>query len=108
MKLASLLLLSQEQRQTLRRNYEILRQEVDKIGREYEQKSYEELLGNVEPTILTVTTAAGVKLTFVAEAYHLQKDGTICFCIDADGLPTICGIKPSYSFYKRPDGSVYY
>jgi hypothetical protein len=108
MKLANLWSLSQEQRQALRRNYEILQQEVDKIGREYEQKSYEELLGKTEPTILTVTTAAGVKLTFVAEAYHLQKDGTICYCIDTDGLPTILGIKPSYNFYKRPDGSVYY
>jgi hypothetical protein len=108
MKLADLFPLSQEQRQTLRRNYEILRQEVDKIGREYEQKSYEELLSKAEPTILTEITAEGVTLTFVAEAYHLQKDGTICFCIDADGLPTICGIKPSYSFYKRSDGSVYY
>jgi hypothetical protein len=108
MKLAELFPLSQEQRQTLRRNYEILRQEVDNIGREYEQKSYEELLSKAEPTILTVITAAGVKLSFVAEAYHLQKDGTICYCIDADGLPTIFGIKPSYNFYKRPDGSVNY
>ena len=108
MKLAELLPLSKEQRQTLIRNYQILRQEVDKIGKEYEQKSYEELLSKNEPTILTVTTAAGFKLTFVAEAYYLQKNGTICFCIDADGLPTLLGIKPSYNFYKRSDDSVYY
>lgn len=108
MKLANLFLFSKEQRQILRRNYEILQQEVAKIGRKYEQQSYEELLSKNEPTILTVTTAAGFKLTFVAEAYHLQKDGTICFCIDADGLPTIFGIKPSYNFYKHSDGSVYY
>lgn len=100
--------LSNERRQTLSRNYDILRQAVDNIGREYEQKSYEELLNHEKSKMLTVTTAAGLTLTFVAEAYHLQKDGTICFCIDADGLPTLFGIKPSYNFYKRPDGSVYY
>jgi hypothetical protein len=37
MKLAELLPLSKEQRQTLIRNYQILRQEVDKIGKEYER-----------------------------------------------------------------------
>ncbi|MFN9668719.1 MAG: hypothetical protein ACK573_07755 [Pseudanabaena sp.] len=107
MKLAHLFCFNKEQRQILRLNYQILRQEVDKIGREYEKQSYEELLSKNEPTVLNVITAAGFKLTFVAEVYHLRKDGTICFCIDADGLPTIFGLKPSYNFYKRSDGSVY-
>jgi hypothetical protein len=28
--------------------------------------------------------------------------------IDSYGLPTLAGVKPSYQFVKRPDGSVYY
>jgi hypothetical protein len=107
MKLIELFPLSQEQRQTFRKNYEIIQQEVEKIGREYEQKSYEELLHSTEQGFI-VTTAEGLKINCSAEAYDKQKDGTICFCIDADGLPTIFSIKPSYHFYKRPDGSVYY
>jgi len=88
MKLANLFCFNKEQRQILRLNYQILRQEVDKIGREYEKQSYEELLSKNEPTVLNVITAAGFKLTFVAEVYHLRKDGTICFCIDADVIKT--------------------
>ncbi len=42
------------------------------------------------------------------DAYHVQKNGTVAVSIDADGLPTILGIKPSYHFYKRPGGSIYY
>lgn len=48
------------------------------------------------------------KIYFSAEAYNIKPDGTLCFCIDAEGLPTLLGIKPSYHFYKRPDNSVYY
>jgi hypothetical protein len=33
----------------------------------------------------------------------------LCICIDAKSkLPTWFGIKPSYRFFKRRDGSVYY
>lgn len=93
--------------QQLHQNYEILQQEVQKLGLEYERKSYEELLRPAEDHF-TVKIIDAREITFSAEAYDRLKDGTICFCIDADGLPTLWGIKPSYHFYKRPDGSVYY
>lgn len=93
--------------QQLRQNYEILQQEVQKLGLEYEQKSYEELLRSAEDN-LAVKIIDDHEITFSAEAYNRHKDGTICFCIDADGLPTFLGIKPSYHFYKRLDGSIHY
>jgi hypothetical protein len=93
--------------QQLRQNYEILQREVQKLGLEYEQKSYEELLRPAEENF-RVKMIDDRQITFSAEAYDRLKDGTISFCIDVDGLPTLWGIKPSYHFYKRPDGSVYY
>lgn len=93
--------------QQLRQNYEILQREVQKLGLEYEQKSYDELLRPAEDNF-TVKIIDDYEITFSAEAYDRQKDGTIYFCIDADGLPTFLGIKPSYHFYKRPDGSIHY
>ncbi|MEA5533672.1 hypothetical protein [Crocosphaera sp. XPORK-15E] len=107
MKLIELLPLREKQRQILHQNYQILQEEIDKIGKEYEQKSYEELLNSDEKNII-ITTADHLEISLSVEVYNVQKDGTICICIDADGLPTIFSIKPSYQFYKRPDGSVYY
>lgn len=94
-------------RQQLRQNYAILRREVDRLGKEYEQKSYEELLDPAESTEI-IRIVDNQKLNFSAEVYHLKKDGTLCFSLDADGLPTMFGIKPSYHFYKRPDNSIFY
>lgn len=91
----------------LHNNYEILKTEVEKVGREYEKKSYQELLRPAEQNS-TMRLIGERKIYFNAEAYHVKPDGTLYFCIDADGLPTRFGVKPSYHFYKRPDNSVYY
>ena len=106
MKLIELFSLTQQQRNCLEKNYTIMERAVEKIGKKYEQKSYEELLYCSEESVLKL--AENQTITCYAEAYHVQKNGTICFCIDADGLPTIFGIKPSYHFYKRINGSVYW
>lgn len=95
------------QSQELYRNYEILERELQKVGQEYEQKSYQELLSPAEDNS-TKVMIGDRKIYFSAEAYNIKPDGTLCFCIDAEGLPTLLGIKPSYHFYKRPDNSVYY
>ena len=95
------------QTEKLLENYEVLQHEVNKIGKVYEQKSYEELLLPAEQNS-TEIRAGDRTLYFSAEAYHIKPDRTLCFCIDADGLPTLWGVKPSYQFYKRRDGSVYY
>ncbi|GBF79648.1 hypothetical protein [Aphanothece sacrum] len=107
MNLNQLFLFNSQKRQQLKHNYQLLKQAVETVGKEFEQKSYLELLQPAEE-LFTVKMFEEHYLTFSGEAYHLKKDGTICFCLDVDGLPTLFGIKPSYHFYKRRDGSVYY
>lgn len=88
-------------------NYCILRTQVNLVGKEYERKSYEELLLPAEEGSISRVVGEHT-LSFSAEAYNKKDNGDLCFCIDAGGLPTPSNIKPSYQFYKRPDGSVYY
>ncbi len=99
--------ITRTKRQELHKNYKILKSEVEKLGKYYEQKSYEELLSPAEKNEI-IQIVNNQKLYFSGEAYQITKDGTLCFSLDADGLPTMLGIKPSYHFYKKPDQSVYY
>jgi hypothetical protein len=48
----------------------------------------------------------GDLLHFSAEAYRVDANGDIHFCVDVSGLPTRTSWKPSYVFTKRRDGSV--
>ena len=82
-------------------------QESEKIVREYEKRSYQEILSSEAKTVI-INLSDDQKITFSMDAYHIKKNGTVAVSIDADGLPTILGIKPSYHFYKKSDGSVYY
>lgn len=107
MKLVELFPLRKKQRQTLRENYQILWRESEKIGQEYEQKSYMEILSSPAKTII-INLSEEQQISCSIDAYHVQKNGTVEVSIDANGLPTIFGIKPSYHFYKKPDGSIYY
>jgi hypothetical protein len=51
----------------------------------------------------------GIRVFFSAEAYHTKRTGDLCVSVDVDAaVPTFLGIKPSYHFYKRSDGTVYY
>ncbi len=107
MKLIELFPFKKQHRQKLRENYQILWQEVEKIGKEYEQKSYNKILSSPAKTII-INLYEDQQISCSIDAYHVQKNGTVAVSIDADGLPTILGIKPSYHFYKKPDGSIYY
>ncbi|MEL4897442.1 hypothetical protein [Crocosphaera sp. Alani8] len=107
MKLIELFPFRKHHRQKLRENYQILWQEAEKIGREYEKRSYQEILSSEAKTVI-INLSDDQKITFSMDAYHIKKNGTVAVSIDADGLPTILGIKPSYHFYKKSDGSVYY
>lgn len=89
-----------------RENYDILRREVEIEGKRYEKMSYEEL--QKPPEELSCSRVVnGVELFFSAESYNTKPNGDLCFCVDVDGLPCLF-VKPSYQFYKRKDGSVYY
>jgi hypothetical protein len=84
-----------------------LRQELHKVAKEYEAMTYERLLAPAEE-LSTSREINGFTVHFSAEAYDIKKNGDICFCIDAEGLPTKARWKPSYRFFKRKDGSVYH
>jgi len=90
-----------------RDNYRMLRAAVDREGKRLEAMSYETLrqMGDKpsEPTLVD-----GRAVYFSAEVVDVRPNGDLFICIDADGLPTLWGVKPSYVFYKRPDGSIHY
>ena len=91
-----------------RKNWAFLRAAGNAIGSEYEGMSYEELQRPAEE-LSTERVIEGVRVFFSAEAYETKPNGDLCVCVDVDAaLPTLLGVKPSYHFYKRPDGSVYY
>lgn len=96
---------TRQQRQQLRQNYQILQQAAEKWGKRYEQKSYAELLHLEDEMIQEIEDE---QLSFSVEVYQIKTEGTLCVCLDMDGLPTLFAIKPSYHFYKRPDETVYY
>lgn len=107
MKLIELLPINKQHRERLQENYQILWREAEKIGKAYEQKSYHEILSSPAKTVI-MNLSEDQQISCSIDAYHVQKNGTVEVSIDADGLPTILGIKPSYHFYKKPDGSIYY
>ncbi|GEM_PF-5081342 len=77
------------------------------IGREFETKPYDALLAPAE--VLSGSRAfEGATLSFSAEAYRIDRNGDLYFCIDIDGLPTKQRWRPSYRFIKQKDGSVRY
>jgi hypothetical protein len=82
-----------------------LRAAVEQIGREFEARPYADLLKPAEELSFS-RTVDGALLHFSAEAYRVDENGDIHFCIDADGLPTKTWWKPSYRFTMRRDGTV--
>lgn len=82
-----------------------MRAAAQEIGREFESRPYEELLQPAE--VLSVSRVFnGDLLHFAAEAYRVDSNGDIHFCIDVSGLSTTTSWLPSYQFIKRRDGSV--
>jgi hypothetical protein len=90
-----------------RRNSTLMRRALAVVGPEFEQRSYEELTKPAE--ILSLSREfEGVELSFSAEVYETKANGDLAFCIDAGGVHAFPYPDPSYHFYKRKDGSVYY
>jgi hypothetical protein len=95
-------------RMRLERNHALLRRAAEEIGREFEAKSYEELRTHGAEDFDSEWIVDGVRVHYSGEAYRTLANGDLAFNIDVGGLPTRGWTKPSYHFYKRPDGSVYY
>lgn len=92
-----------------RSHWRLLRVETDRIGAEVEHWSYEQLDRDAEDQPLIERQFGAVQVIFQIERCDRLSNQDLCICIDAkSALPTWFGIKPSYRFYKRRDGSVYY
>ena len=93
---------------TLRANYALLRRAANEIGAEFESMPYAELQRPAEE-LSGERDYEGCRVTYSGEMYRLDRNGDIAFCVDVSArIPTLLGIKPSYQFHKRLDGSVYY
>lgn len=82
-----------------------MRAAAEELGREFQSRSYEELLQPAE-VLSGSRIFNGDLLHFSAEAYRVDDNGDIHFCIDFSGLPTKASWLPSYVFIKRRDGSI--
>ena len=90
-----------------RKNVALLKRALETVGPEFESRPYDDLQLPAEELSIE-REFEGVTLNFSAEAYNTKKNGDLCFCIDAGGLPTFPYAGPSWHFYKRSDGSTYY
>ncbi|MHB0959523.1 MAG: hypothetical protein ACYC6N_03500 [Pirellulaceae bacterium] len=87
--------------------YALLRAEVTRLGKQFEALPFERLLEPDESWSMT-KVVEGITLSFEAELFKIKDNGDIGVCIDARAEPNRTGRQPSYQFYKRKDGSVYY
>ena len=82
-----------------------MRAAAEELGREFEARPYQDLLLPAE-TLSGSRVFDGDLLRFSAEAYRVDSNGDIHFCIDVSGLPTKARWLPSHQFTKRRDGSL--
>jgi hypothetical protein len=91
------------------KNYRLLQEVADIVGKEYEQKPYRQLSGGSLDESGGKFYYKGIEVSYSAYSFHQKKNGDIGFCIDIRAnIPTFLGIKPSYQFYKTEDGNIYY
>ena len=92
---------------SLRRNWELLRAATDAVGAEVERWSYAELDRAAEQQPPVERVVGGHTVSFQVDCIGTGTDGELRISIDAHGgPPTLLGIKPSYVFRKRRDGTV--
>jgi hypothetical protein len=91
------------------KNYQLLQEAAATIGKEYEQKAYDELCGGSLDGSAGEFEYKGVPVSYSAYSFNVKKNGDVGFCIDIKAkIPTFVRIKPSYQFYKTKDGDIYY
>ena len=89
-------------------NFALLQEIAQQIGKEYEKKPYQELHGGSADISEGELEVRGLKVSYSAYSFTVKKTGDVGFCIDVRAaLPTPFGVRPSYQFFKRPDGTVY-
>jgi hypothetical protein len=91
------------------KNYQLLQEAAEIIGKEYEQKTYPQLCGGPLDGSNGEFEYKGALVSYSAYSFNVKKNGDVGFCIDVRAkIPTFLGIKPSYQFYITKDGTVYY
>jgi hypothetical protein len=84
-----------------------LKRAVERVGKEFERRPYDQLLEPAEKLSFS-RVVDGIEMHFAAEAFTVNENGDIGFCIDAHTGSKRNGWQPSYQFFKRKDGTVYY
>ncbi|MBW2519875.1 MAG: hypothetical protein JRD88_05905 [Deltaproteobacteria bacterium] len=92
-----------------KQNIAFLRKVTNEIGKEVEMWSYEKLSKSAEELSFT-KKIEGANIYISLEAYEENDAGDLHICIDVSAsIPTFpLQPLPSYVFWKRQDGSVYY
>lgn len=90
------------------RNWYVLRDALNDVGAECENWSYEQLDRCAEEQPTLERKVEGATVHFTIDRWDKRPNGDLVISIDVGGLPTLGGVKPSYQFAKRVDGSVYY
>lgn len=94
---------------TRKANIGLLRRAANTVGKEIEEWSYEKLSKPAEE-ISFIREFENVKVSFSVEGYEKNEKGDLHLCVDVDArIPTFPYIKkPSYVFWKKQDGNIYY
>jgi hypothetical protein len=87
-----------------------LRRVADELGCEWEAMSYEDLRDKGPEELSFSRVVDGRRVHCSGESTDALKNGDLEIWVDLDceDLATGWLSLPSYHFYKRPDGSVYY
>ncbi|QKD81382.1 hypothetical protein HPC62_03595 [Thermoleptolyngbya sichuanensis A183] len=92
-----------------RLHWRLLRAEINRVGAEVEQWSYEQLDRDAEDQPPIERQVEAVPVVLQVDRCDRLQNQNLCICINAKSkLLTWFGIKPPYRFFKRRDGSVYY
>jgi hypothetical protein len=83
-----------------------LRRELESVGKQFEAMTYEELLDCQELSF--TRRVSEIEVTFSTDLFVVRPNGDLGFCIDASTSSRRFRWQPSYQFYKRKNGGVYY
>jgi len=85
----------------------LLRRELLRVAREFEAMPYDCLLEPADALSFDCKVD-GRTISFVADAFQVDRNGDLHFCVDAGASGCAPTWHPSYRFVKRKDGSIYY
>ncbi len=84
----------------------LVRRELNRVGKKFEAETYETLQ---DAALLSHSeTIDGIEVYFNADTFTILDNGDLGICIDAQAKQQSTFWQPSYQFFKRQDGSVYY